>query len=397
MDKNCPDEWSLYSEDVYGLTQKLKKNIVLFNCYEGLNREWKERFQDYCTGKKTLPVTYDPFFKRIFNPDIHPERLSHLISSLLEVPVRVVKILPSEESMLDGGVLLIMDILVELADGALANVEVQKVPYLFAGERISCYSADLVLRQYSRVKGARGNFFKYGDLKKVYTIVIFEKSTEIFHEKGMSYLHRGRTVFDTGLRMELLQEYCLVALDVFREKPYPKDRSEQTAWIAFLATDSLRQAEELSVEYPWLEEIYAEMAEYLHKPEEVLNMYSEALKIMDQNTVQYMIELQQQKLDEARAQTMKLETQVAEAEAQVAEAEAQMAEAEARAAEAEAQVAETEARAAEAEEKFGHAIDVTIKLCHEMGVPRETVAIKLQESYCIGADEAENILTRYWQ
>ncbi len=31
---------------------------------------------------------------------------------------------------MDGGALLIMDILVELQDGSLANVEVQKVPYL---------------------------------------------------------------------------------------------------------------------------------------------------------------------------------------------------------------------------------------------------------------------------
>lgn len=96
--------------------------------------------------------------------------------------------------MLDGGVLLILDILVELEDGALANVEVQKIPYLFPGERISCYSSDLVLRQYSRVKGQKKNQFRYGDLKKVYTIVIFEKSPAVFHKRGMHYLHRGKTV-----------------------------------------------------------------------------------------------------------------------------------------------------------------------------------------------------------
>ena len=36
------------------------------------------------------------------------------------------------------------------------------------------------------------------------------------------YLHYGRTAFDTGLDLELLQEFCLIALDVFREIPYAK-------------------------------------------------------------------------------------------------------------------------------------------------------------------------------
>lgn len=66
-----------------------------------------------------------------------------------------------------------MDLLVELADGALANVEIQKIPYQFPGERMSCYSSDLVLRQYSRIKGEKGQRFKYNDMKKVYTVVIF--------------------------------------------------------------------------------------------------------------------------------------------------------------------------------------------------------------------------------
>ena len=109
-----------------------------------------------------------------------------------------------------------MDILVELQDSSLANVEVQKVPYLFPGERMSCYSSDLVLRQYSRVKGEKGKAFTYNDMKKVYTIVLFETSTGEFHREGLGYIHKGKTTFDTGLELELLQEYCLIALDVFR-------------------------------------------------------------------------------------------------------------------------------------------------------------------------------------
>ena len=141
------------------ILQVLKKSPVFYGRYQTLNSDWKQRFMDFCTGRKTLPLTYDPFFKKIFHPDIHPDRLSRLLSSLLDRKVTVIRILPTEETLLEGGALLIMDILVELEDGALANVEVQKIPYNFPAERMSCYSADLLLRQYNRVKGERGKDF----------------------------------------------------------------------------------------------------------------------------------------------------------------------------------------------------------------------------------------------
>ena len=46
-------------------------------------------------------------------------------------------------------------------DGSIANVEVQKVGYLFPGQRSACYSADLLLRQYKRVKSEKKKSFSY--------------------------------------------------------------------------------------------------------------------------------------------------------------------------------------------------------------------------------------------
>ena len=114
------------------------------------------------------------------------------------------------------------------------------------------------------------------------------------------YIHYGKTTFDTGLKLELLQEYCLIALDEFRKYPYPKDRSEQTAWLSLLATEDIREAEKLIEEYPWLEEIYREAAALRRDPEEVLDMYSEALWILDRNTVRYMMEEQKKEIDEKK-------------------------------------------------------------------------------------------------
>ena len=274
--------------------KSLKSTPGLYARYSQMNQDWRERFMDFCRGKKTFPFTYDPFFKKIFNPDIHPERLSRLISSLLNVQVKVKGILPSEDSMMDGESLLILDILVELEDGSLGNIEIQKCPYAFPAERMSCYSSDLVMRQYTRTKGEKGRQFTYCHMKKVYTIILFEKSISAFHMEPPCYIHYWKTTFSTALKME----YCLISLDEFRKYPYPKDRNEQTAWLSFLATEDIKEAEKLIFEYPWLEEIYQEAAALRRKPEEVLGMYSEALRILERNTVRYMIEEQQKELEQ---------------------------------------------------------------------------------------------------
>ena len=92
----------------------------------------------------------------------------------------------------------------------------------------------------------------------------------------------------------------MVYLDVFRKFPYPKVKNEQTAWLSFLLTESIEDAESLMEEYPWLEEVYQELAMLRQRPEEVLGMFSDALKILDRNTVKYMIEEQQKVMDDQR-------------------------------------------------------------------------------------------------
>ena len=90
----------------------------------------------------------------------------------------------------------------------------------------------------------------------------------------------------------------MIALDVFRKFPYSKDKDELTAWLSLLVTENLEEAERLIQDYPWLQEIYEEIAMLRHRPEEVLGMFSEALRILDQNTVKYMIEELQKQLED---------------------------------------------------------------------------------------------------
>lgn len=307
------------------ILNSIQKSPGSYSRYLALNAEWRRRFLDFCQGKSTLPLIYDPIFKRIFHSDVHPDRLSRFISNMLGMKVKVVKILPNEETMIDGNSMLIMDILVQSEDGSLINVEIQKQPYAFPAERISCYSADLLMRQYARVKGEQGQNFTYQNIKKVYVIVIYEKSNGTFHRFPKQYIHYGKTVFDTSLPLDLLQEYCLIALDVFMEIPYTeRKKTEQTAWLSLLVTEHLDDAERLTQDYPWLEEIYQEVAMLRQNPEEVLGMASEALRILDRNTMQYMIDQQKAEIDHQKVEIDQQKLQLSELKARIAELEAQL-------------------------------------------------------------------------
>ena len=168
---------------------------------------------------------------------------------------------------------------------------------------MSCYSADLLLRQYSRVREQKGKKFTYSDLKKVYTIIIFEQSPAELHkdEYKDKYVHHGSTLFDTGIELNMLQDYYLIALDVFEKSYYSMDKkviNELNGWLALLSVDSTDRLDELITDYPYLEGIFVDMAGYLDSPAEVIDMFSEALKILDENTVHYMIEEMKKQIDE---------------------------------------------------------------------------------------------------
>ena len=52
----------------------------------------------------------------------------------------------------------------------------------------------------------------------------------------------------------------------------------------------MNDANQLIQKYPWLREIYQEIAALRTKPEEVLHMWSEALITLDQNSLKYMVD-----------------------------------------------------------------------------------------------------------
>ena len=85
------------------------------------------------------------------------------------------------------------------------------------------------------------------------------------------------------------------------------------------------------------ESVRLDINEYLERPKEVLSMFSEALRILDRNTAELMVDRMKDEMDELKVQKGKLEAQNGELEAQKGKLEAQNGELEARKGELEAQ------------------------------------------------------------
>ena len=291
------------------IEREIRENPKLLEKYREWDEEQQEEFLDYCTGVKGVKVLYDAFFKEIMNPENTPERLNELLSLLLGQSVTIKRVLPGDSTRLaDEQSLLIMDILVELADTSLANVEVQKIGYSFPGQQSACYSSDLLLRQYKRVKGEKKKAFSYKDIKSVYTIVFFETSIKEFHEYPQNYIHKFKQQSDTGLELELLQKYVFIPLDIFRTIYHNNVKSNgkngggncwnrTEAWLTFLSTDEPEIIIELIRQYPEFKEMYEEIYVMCQNVEKVMEMFSKELIQLDRNTVQYMIDEMQDTID----------------------------------------------------------------------------------------------------
>ncbi len=279
------------------------ENRQLLTVFNGWQTEQQEEFLDFCTGVRGVKLLYDSFFKEIMNPEYDAGRLENFLSGLLKQQVKIVKVLPNDSVRIAAEhSLLITDLVVELEDGSLANIEIQKIGYLFPGERASCYSADLLLRQYKRVRDERKKKFRYQDIKPVYTIVLFEQSPKEFQQFQDIYLHYIEPKSDSGISLNLLQKFLFVPLDIFRKIYHNKRVTDRVdAWLAFLCMDEPEDIIRLITDYPEFKPMYEEMYRLCMDTEKIMGLFSKELEILDENTVQYMMDVMQDEINDHKA------------------------------------------------------------------------------------------------
>lgn len=96
---------------------------------------------------------------------------------------------------------------------------------------------------------------------------------------------------------------------------------KRTNWwgLSFLTTESLEDAECVIADYPWLLEMYQEIAVYRENPEEVPTMFRDALAVLDTNTMQYMIDEQKQEIEEQKQALEEKDKEIARLQALLAQ------------------------------------------------------------------------------
>ena len=138
-----------------------------------------------------------------------------------------------------------------------------------------------------------------------------------------------------------------ISLDTFKNRGYNKISNKLEAWLSFFTYEHPEEIILLVNSFPEFAALYKDIAEFRRKPEEVIGMFSEALRIMDRNTTKYMIEDMQRQYEEAIAMRDEAETKLGEAVAKRDEAVAERDEAKAELAEKNREIEELKARLAQ--------------------------------------------------
>ena len=311
-----------------------------------LSAEQKQPLLDFFMGKSSLLITYDSFFKEILSPEKHPERMESFLSAVMDEPVTIKEVLVREgQALAEDSSLVIMDLLVEIGNQRIVNLEMQKIGMYFPGERSEVYAADLIMRQYTRIKNLRGKEFQYSDMAPVYIIVMMDKSAKEFLKEKVRdhYIHHRQVGYDSGVELKSLENIVYISLDTFREKLHNKGiQSRRDAWLTFFSSTRAEDIVELINKFPEFREYYSDIAAYRRKPGEVIRMYSEMIAFLDKNTVKYMVEDMTNQLEVMKKEKADLEDQMADLEIQKADLENQMADLEIQKTDLETQKADLE-------------------------------------------------------
>jgi predicted transposase/invertase (TIGR01784 family) len=327
--------------------EQIRSDTYTYSQFVKMPLEAQQRLLEFCTGNRNLKITYEPFFQHIFSPEVHPERLTMLISAILKQKIKIIHVIPREGSRLShDSSLVVMDILVELEDGSYVNVEIQKYGYYFPMQRSFCYGSDMLVRQYAKLKEDLGDKFTYRHMRPVYVIVLMENSPKEFRAFSGDYIHRSIFQFDTGLELGNLMNLIYIPLDIFRSMPH-NEIGELEAWLYFLGSDEPKDINRIIEKYPFFKELYQEIVYFRYHPKELVGMYSEALAILDRNTVEFMLDDMKKEADDLRVDLNKMEAQVEELGAELYQKTAELYQKDEELSQMETELTEKELRVAE--------------------------------------------------
>ena len=89
------------------------------------------------------------------------------------------------------------------------------------------------------------------------------------------------------------------------------------AWFAFLSMDDPDMIIQLITEYPEFKAMYQQAYEICRNVEVLMGIFSEELRIMDRNTVKYMVDQMQEEIDSQKQKLEQKDTQLKQKDKQL--------------------------------------------------------------------------------
>ena len=137
----------------------------------------------------------------------------------------------------------------------------------------------------------------------MYTIVLYENSPKEFHPYKDIFIHRAEQVVDSGVKLNLLQKYIFLPLDIFKKTHHNKPiENKLEAWLTFFSAEEPDEIINLIESYPEFIPLYKDLSELCRNTKKVMGMFSKELQELDRNTVSYMIDEMQEEINQQKAE-----------------------------------------------------------------------------------------------
>ena len=151
--------------------------------------------------------------------------------------------------------------------------------------------------------------------------------------------------------VNLEEDYVLISLDTFRKYRYAdvkKGRTEirecdydstqykdkdvtekmkldRRKYLSLFVAETPQEIEQLIGIFPDLEGVRRDISEYMERPEEVFSMFSEALRILDRNTAELMVDRMKDEMDKLRVLSEEKDAEIKERDNKIEEKNAEIA------------------------------------------------------------------------
>ena len=161
-----------------------------------------------------------------------------------------------------------------------------------------------IYNEYYRFKEEKSRFIHY--------VLV---SLDTFKKYRYSDIRKGRTE---------VTEYDYDRTQYSEKQVTEKMKFDRLKFLSLFVAETPEEIEQLIEIFPDLESVRLDINEYLERPKEVLSMFSEALRILDRNTAELMVDRMKDEIDELKVQAEENKARLEEKDSQLEEKDIQL-------------------------------------------------------------------------